>query len=265
MAEPNTGDLDGGQYNPTPLPYPALPSYQQFINQTNGLLSVQIQDSLHNLLTMAPNLHAENLLLAGENVVWLRRLTTGEQCPNWINEEDQDAISKCPICYNTGFVGGFDIPIQLKMSFTPNMSDITVEQVGLTISQRPTAWTIATTPNIESRDMIVTYQNERYIVHAAEVSDKQGRKMNQTLTLARVDKTDVLYYVPVPGVNGEAFTDFAATIAITPVLGTAGTVGQSFPATILIRNRFFYSANDGLSPLNVSIEDEYISQDILEE
>ena len=246
--EEPTGSRAGGFYNPDVVPYPVRPDYQEFLNRTDGILNVQIQDAIHNLLTMTPTLHAENLLLAGENIMWLSRLTSGVQCPNWINEEDQDSISKCTICYNTGYVGGFGNPVMMKMSFIPGRADIMVEQAGLTITQRPMAWTITTDPNIEARDMIVTFQNERYLVHSAENSEKQGRNMYQNLTLSRIDKMDVLYYLPVPGYLSEGFTEFAAQILITPVITQSGSIGFNIPATMFIKNRNFFGL-DGVTPI----------------
>jgi hypothetical protein len=125
-----------------------------------------------------------------------------------------------------------------------------IEQAGLTVTQRPTAWTITTDPSMEEFDMIVTYANERYIVHAAENVEKQGRVAYQALTLSRIDKTDVRYYVPVPFVQGEAFVDFNCFLKILPVIpGGSNMPGANFPATITIKN-YYFNGLDGLTPVD---------------
>ena len=260
-----TGDGAGGYYNPDLLPYPSLPSYQDAINITDGLLDIQILDEIHNLVSELPNLYAENLLLAGEDVVWLPRLTTGKRCPDWNDESDQCDVSKCQLCFGTGFYQGFGPAVQLKMSFIPSKSNILVEQAGLTVKQRPMAWTIATNPSMAERDMIVTYSNERYLVHDSESVEKQGRRVYQSLTLSRIDKTDALYYVPVPsygagyntgsGYNsgfigvGETLFDLPCSIQITPFIGNNGTPGFDLPCTIYIRN-YYFNSTDGITPVN---------------
>jgi hypothetical protein len=250
MATDYQGDGAGGFYNPEPVPWPIRPGYQHFVNHTNGILSIQILDSIQNLLTLTPSLHGENLALAGEEVVWLRRLTSGTPCPNFNTFDDQCAVSKCMLCFGTGIYQGFDQPITLRMSFIPGRADILIEQAGLTVTQRPMAWTIVTDPNMEERDMLITYTNERYLIHSAEAVEKQGRKMYQALTLSRIDKTDVLYYVPVPTIYGEALTDFTASITITPPIAAGGNMpGANFPATIFIKN-FYFDYSDGITPLD---------------
>lgn len=245
MSDPYVGEA-GGFYSPTPKPWQARPDLQRWLNSTNGLLSIQIQDSIYNLLTAAPGLHAENLLLAGEDVIWLRRLTSGQKCPNWNYQSDQCGESKCTQCFGTGIYQGFASPIQLKFSFIPGRADVLIEQAGLTVTQKPTAWTIATGINIAERDMVVTYLNERYLIHAAEGVEKQGRRVYQALTLSRIDKTDVLYYLPVPGVMGDGQEDFTASICIRPP-------STDFFATINIRNYYFNEVSDGITPLEPGI------------
>jgi hypothetical protein len=249
MANNFMGDEANGFYSPQPLPYPILPSFQEFLNTTNGNLSLTIQDAIHNLLAAVPSYHGENLLLAGETVVLLRRLTSGVRCPNFNENDDQEMVSKCTICFGTGYVGGYANAREIKMSFVPGRADILIEQAGLTVTQRPTAWTIPTIPSIQEFDVIITYSNERYIVHSAENVEKQGRVAFQTLTLSRIDKDDILYYIPVPFVQGEARVDFVATLLITPVIPVGQSMpGANFEASIYIKNYNFYGS-DGVTPV----------------
>jgi hypothetical protein len=246
------GDSADGFYSPVPLPYPILPSFQEFLNTTDGMLSLTIQDSLHNLISAIPSFHGENLLLAGETVVLLRRLTSGVRCPNWNENDDQSTVSKCTICFGTGWIGGYANARELKMSFAPGRDDVMIEQAGLTVTQRPTAWTIPTIPTIQEFDIIVTYSNERYVVHSTENVEKQGRVAYQALTLSRLNKNDVAYYIPVPFVQGEARADFNCAIVITPVIPANSTMpGANFPATIYISN-YYFNSSDGITPLPIT-------------
>jgi len=245
MAYPSNSD--DGFYHPDALRYKDLESYQSWINSTKGQLSIQDKDAIHNLIKQLPILRAEELELAGEQVVWLRRLTFGKRCTYFNELSDQCAVDKCAICFGTSYMGGFAIPIQLKMSFVPGKVDVNIEQAGLTIVQRPQAHTIITNPIMSEKDIIVTFSNERYEIHTAEAIEHQGYRHYQELTLSRIDKTDEKYLIPVPGMYGQTHEDFMASIMITPPIGQGGTMpGANFPASIMIRN-FYFEPNNGLT------------------
>jgi hypothetical protein len=214
MQFPMNSDDGGGFYSPQPLHYKNLPTLQTWINSTEGKLSIQDKDALHNLITQLPMLYAEGLSLAGETVLWLRRKTYGPRCPYFNEDDDQCSVSKCPICFNTGFINGYDYAVGLKMSFIPGRSDILIEQAGLTVTQRPTAWTIVTDPIMAEKDIIVTFSNERYEIHSAEAIEHQGRRHHQELTLSRIDRNDAKYYISTPGQNGQQFNDFPCGLII---------------------------------------------------
>ena len=232
MAYPSNSDDFGGFYVPDALRYPVIPNYQEWVNSTEGKLSIQDKDSIHNLITQLPMLYAEGLNLAGEQVIWLSRLTTGARCIYFSENDDQCTVSKCTNCFGTGYEGGYRNAVQLKMSFIPGRSDILIEQAGLTVTQRPTGWTIITDPIMSEKDIIVTFSNERYEIHSAEAVEHQGRKHHQELTLSRIDRNDVKYFVPIPGQNGQEFNDFVCNLTILPN-------GQNFLASIIIVNPFF--------------------------
>lgn len=235
LPPPNSDN--SGWYAPIERPYPTLPDFQEFENMTDPFLTVQITDALHDLWSEMPIMYAESLRMGGEDVVWLSRLTTGTRCRNWNGTSHQENASKCPYCYGTGFEGGYQSARRIRVSFEPGKSDVEIQQLGLTVDQKPTAWTTPTNPTIKSFDIIVNYQNERYIVTAVRIKEEQGRRMYQELTLTRPDRFSVEYSVPVPGVNGDADKDFNATLTIN-IPRTAPTIAE-FPAMLLINNYYW--------------------------
>jgi hypothetical protein len=237
----------GGFYQPDSLTDRFAPDYQDFLNRTNGTLSIQIRDGLSNIVNMMPNLYAIQTQIAAEPVMWLRRKIYGQICPNIRlygfseTSEGECAVSKCPLCYGTTWLGGYDAPIKLEMSFNPQKADIDINQAGLVIQETPTAWTIDTDPIMKEMDMIITYSNIRYLIMDQESEEKKGKRMYQRLNLTRLDEYDVAYSVPVPSVYGDAHTDFQATITINQP-------HADFLATIVIYNEYWYPVdgqNDG--------------------
>lgn len=228
MPHPPNSD-NNGFYQPNQRPFAPNNNFEEMVNRTKGILSVQIRDGIDNLINMMPGIYAEQLNIGGEDVVWLRRKISGTPCPNADSQEEQCTTSKCPICFGTLFKGGYDAPIKLKMSFNPQKADIEFQQAGLHITEMPTAWTIDTDPIMKTMDMIVTYDNIRYLVDTQESETKQGKRMYQRLTLTKPDVYDVCYSVPVPTIMGSAYTDFKAKITIR-------ALKTDFPATIYINN-----------------------------
>lgn len=237
---PNPGNDENGFYVPEAEKYHRLYNYQEFVNSHEGIINLNQMDAIHNLIMQLPKYVNESLQLAGEQVVWLRRKTNGARCPYYNDIEDQCRVSKCQTCFNTNFVGGYDFPIILKASFEPGKSDILIEEAGLTVTQRPSARCAITDPIMSEKDILVSFSNERYEIHSAEAIELQGHKYEQQITLSRIDKADIKYYVPVPGIMGQDFTDFVACIKIVQT-------STSFPATITIRNFNFEFPNDGLT------------------
>jgi hypothetical protein len=225
---PNNSTNDGF-YQPERLPFNPQPNFEEMVNRTKGLLSAQVLDGIDNLINMMPNYYTEQLNIGGEDIIWLRRKISGVPCPNSNSQEEQCTVSKCPICFGTLYVGGYDNPIKLKMSFNPQKADIDFQQAGLVVREQPTAWTMDTEPIMKSMDLVVTYNNVRYLIVTQESEEKRGKRMYQRLTLTKPDIYDVTYSVPVPSIYGDAYTDFQASIQI------AG-LSQDFLATIYVTN-----------------------------
>src|ERR1022692_1508842 len=101
----NQGQNAGGFYQPANKPKVFLENYQEAINRTDGVLSIQILDGIQNLINMMPNYYGIQTQIAAEPVMWLRRKTYGTVCPNIIEfgleetSEGQCAVSKCQLCY----------------------------------------------------------------------------------------------------------------------------------------------------------------------
>lgn len=234
---PYNNSSGDGFYQPPRLPLNPLENYEEFINRTRPDFTPVLIDGINNLVNMLPDFYATQTLLGAEEVIWLRRKTNGPKCPNMgfgdDTTEEQCNVSKCPLCYNTTFFGGYDNPIKLRMSFNPQKQETKIEQAGLTVEEMPTAWTIDTDPIMKEMDLIVTYGNERYLIDTQESETKQGKRIYQRLVMTKPDKYDVTYRVPVPSIYGEMQTDFSATMQIRPL-------GASFPATIYIYNELWY-------------------------
>ncbi len=95
-----------------------------------------------------------------EGKVWIRRFA-GTRCPKCYDKEGGTSTdSRCPICYNTGWVDGY---ISFNQRIAVEMADqrYTHKQFGFELSQIPKV-TVANFPILHSNDFIVRQDDTRF-------------------------------------------------------------------------------------------------------
>ena len=137
----------------------------------------------------------------GEPVVLLRRKWTGELCPCY-NKPRNRAEGRCPICFSTGYVGGYVRFINTKESngriwirLSPNLEDLKSQEHGMWQENEPSGWTLPT-PTLRDRDVIIRYDpatgDESWRYEIQSVTRNQGFfnvHTSQQFTMKRLDKT----------------------------------------------------------------------------
>lgn len=169
------------------------------------------------------NLQREELLLAstGEPFVLLKRKWTGKVCRS-ITHRQEHPDARCPFCFGTGFVGGYDRyihprPIRpnddningfIMMRVSPYDDDLDLNpERGLNQVDRLQVWTTAL-PAIHDRDILIRYIGDRdfniigeefrYIVDFTNRNKLLfGLDGRQQMTIKRLDKTHEAYKVEV--------------------------------------------------------------------
>lgn len=152
------------------------------------------------------------LQTSGEPVVLLRRKWTGVKCSCFgLRREHQR--TRCPLCYGTGFSGGYDRYINTRpiserwvntegyilIRVYPYTDDLKIEQSqGLVQPVELQCWTIAI-PTIKDRDIIIRFDEDFVEEFRYEVLNTNRNKIlmnsvgSQTFVAKRLDKTDVIY------------------------------------------------------------------------
>lgn len=171
----------------------------------NGLRGFNFQERNLSQLDML-------LQVTGENVILLRRKTSGRKCRCMTLRREQPRF-RCQYCFGTHFDGGYDRYINqraisesydnvqgfIMVRIHPFSDDLKLEQSqGLTQSAELTAWTI-NVPTIKDRDIIVRFNEDGTEEFRYEVLDVTRNKLvfgqsgKQEFRMKRMDKTDVLY------------------------------------------------------------------------
>ncbi len=151
------------------------------------------------------NIQRQDMLLdLQERVILLRRMWTGFRCHCYrLNQEHAEA--RCPTCFGTGFVGGYEQFInpresdgKIKMRFNPTVDDLASKPQGLEQNFVPNCWTIPV-PTIKDRDIIIRFNqdlNEEFRYEVVNVTRNKtifSYSGAQLLTVYRLDKTDIIY------------------------------------------------------------------------
>jgi hypothetical protein len=178
------------------------------------------------------NLQQQQMLLetTGENVILLRRKWDGRQCP-CMSKTEEHPINKCPTCFGTGFVGGYDRIYfndnednpdgRILLRFYPTADDLALRKYGgLDVVNQPNAWTIAQ-PIVRDRDIIVQFDpiDKNREIWRYEVLDVTrnafigGVTGAQVMRLQRLNRlNDTAYNVPLTGTFETELWDMQSNI-----------------------------------------------------
>lgn len=130
----------------------------------------------------------EKLLLrkfVGVKTLWFSRKTYGPRCSRcWSHDLEKVQDSHCPVCYGTGFEGGFLPGKEVLLHYDTNPDNIIVDPVaGNTEQNMISAWTVAF-PNMTSRDLVLR-QSDASIFRIEEVTETslQAERVRQILRI----------------------------------------------------------------------------------
>ena len=146
------------------------------------------------------------LRATGEPVTLWRRKWTGERCPECTNDRVNVGDSRCPICFGTGFVGGFvefintrEANGRIYMRVGSTEEKLTLETNGLHQAFAPGCWTLPV-PTVRDWDIVVRYDSdtgeETWRYEVMSVTRNKGFfnvPTVQNFSLIRLDKTDPRY------------------------------------------------------------------------
>lgn len=135
----------------------------------------------------------------GERVKLFLRRVTGVKCDCvWdqrLEEYTQQPTNSCLDCYGTGFVGGYEGPIDIIIA--PDDAERRVGQTpnGRRLEHAYEAW-IGPSPMLSQRDFIVKQNGERYSIGPVRRTQVRGLILQQTFQIGYLDSTDIRYRVP---------------------------------------------------------------------
>jgi hypothetical protein len=154
------------------------------------------------------NTQRQDILLSvtGQPACLIHREQTGVTCSCYLSSSEYPD-DRCPFCYGTKFVFGFDQYFNPRRSdgrimvrLGPTAENLKMHEAGLESEFPLEIWTL-TVPTIYTRDILVLFDqndNESFRYEVANVTRNQtilGLDGGQKLTTFRIRKTDPLYQI----------------------------------------------------------------------
>ncbi len=137
-------------------------------------------------------------LYNGNPVFFYLRRSWGPRCPNcWDQVTRKQTMSNCPVCYDTGYAGGFFDPIQ---GYVTNFNPTKELQFKQLYEKEPEIYTFWTNnyPLLKPRDIFVDNMNNRWVIKVVQTTQKMGSILRQNFSAVRVNKKDIIYKIDVP-------------------------------------------------------------------
>ena len=133
----------------------------------------------------------------GERVKILIRKWMGQKCPTHQSNYGQ-SYGDCLDCYGSGIIGGYAGPIDAIIAPPESEKMVDLGDMGLHIRFDWSTW-IGDYPLLNTRDVIVRQNNERYVVGPVTPQGSRGAIYQQHFTMSYIDQGDIRYRVPITG------------------------------------------------------------------
>ena len=140
----------------------------------------------------------------GERVKLFIRRVTGVPCPcQWdvaVFAFAKQAYNYCSCCYGTGFLGGYEGPIDVIVAPDESERRVTQTPMGRRLENTYEVWT-GPRPMLSQRDFLVKQNGERFSVGPVRRTQVRGLTLQQAFTIGSLDEKDIRYCVPLTGLE----------------------------------------------------------------
>jgi hypothetical protein len=138
----------------------------------------------------------------GERVKLFIRRVTGTPCGcAWderLFEFSKQPLNNCLSCFGTGFLGGYEGPIDLIVGPDDAERRVAQTSAGRRLEHTYEVWT-GPSPMLSQRDFVVKQNGERYSIGPVRRTGVRGVVLQQAFQIGYLDSADIRYQVPLVG------------------------------------------------------------------
>ena len=137
-----------------------------------------------------------------EPVYLMIRRTKGEPCH--CTKASGEPRTGCDACFATGILGGYYGPIDFLFIDPDSAATVETEEGGKKVTRESQAWHVPA-PMIQSGDLIVRRNGERWIIGPVTYKTHRGVLLQQDYSASVLMHNDVRYKIPLTQQTGEVF------------------------------------------------------------
>ena len=129
--------------------------------------------------------------------IWIfPRKKSGQRCNCYDEVTGRKMRSSCPTCFDVGFVGGFDTPVETYAQIMTNQETTQRRNIG-EIEVENCTGSFSNYPELSEGWIIVEAENIRWRVASSLTKIRKGRSLvRQFVSLHRIPESDVEYSIP---------------------------------------------------------------------
>lgn len=151
---------------------------------------------------------------AGERVKLFLRKFTGRPCNCvWdarLREYLQQPLNNCLKCFGTGFLGGYEGPIDLIIGPDESERRVTQTDKGRKLDNTYEVW-IGPSPMVSQRDFIVKQNGERFTIGPVRRTQIRGVTLQQAFQIGYISESDIRYAIPMVDLERLAWPETRVT------------------------------------------------------
>ena len=140
-----------------------------------------------------------DVVINNEEGILLKRKRTGQRCQCFDDVRGARNSDRCPICYGTGYVGGFYAPKKIKVCYLNATAKTESFKSTSTFESDSTLqfWTSGY-PYIQENDLFINgLTGERCTITTWQPSYKNGYMIRQTIACEKLPESSIFYKIPV--------------------------------------------------------------------
>lgn len=127
----------------------------------------------------------------------LPKRTTGPFCRTCYDSESKVRMnSNCISCYDTARAGGYYSPIRTEADIAEKDTSV-VSKDQTVLNQVNTTARMTNFPPVKAGDVLITSENDRYVVERATTAEHRAAPYEQDVLLHLLPRTDIVYRIPV--------------------------------------------------------------------
>lgn len=179
-------------------------------------VNVHAVETLDYMWRRAISMNSFILQQGGERVKLFIRRTNGIPCNCRRRDPLREFLKQpvnqgqinplCPTCYGTGYLNGYEGPIDIIIAPDDAERRISQGPTGRRLDHQYEVWT-GPSPMLTQRDFIVKQTGERYTIGPVRRPAVKGLPLQQHFNIQYIDEGDIRYRVPVTGATGDPWPE----------------------------------------------------------